>query len=121
MIWNYTNLMIQIVGGLLGAHAAATLTTRDQGFGGFGHSVVGMLAGTVSSCFLQALADPLVAPGGGPTGPPPIESILQGLVGAFSGAILVLAIELLKREQPRGARIARDKAMPLGPAEESEL
>jgi hypothetical protein len=95
--WTYTNLMIQIVGGLLGAHAAATVTTHGHGFGGFGHSIVGMLAGTVSGCFLQELAHTLVTPGGSRTEPTALEEgILQGLVGATSGAILVLAIGFLK-------------------------
>ena len=40
MIWTSTNLVIQIVTGVLGAHFAAS-AAHEHGFGFFGHTIVG--------------------------------------------------------------------------------
>ena len=55
MIWTSTNLVIQIVTGVLGAHFAAS-AAHEHGFGFFGHTIAGLIAGAFSGYFLQKLA-----------------------------------------------------------------
>ncbi|HEY6255176.1 MAG TPA: hypothetical protein VIY51_05220 [Xanthobacteraceae bacterium] len=56
--------MVQIVTGILGAHAAA-VTAHEHGFGALGHSVVGVIGGALSGYFLQTLAATVVTASGG--------------------------------------------------------
>jgi uncharacterized membrane protein YeaQ/YmgE (transglycosylase-associated protein family) len=44
MIWTSTNLVIQIVTGVLGAHFAAS-AAEEHGFGFFGHTLAGLVGG----------------------------------------------------------------------------
>ena len=61
MTWSITNLVIQIVGGFLGAHATTTVT-KEHGFGFLGNSLTGLIGGALSGFFLQSLAAPVALP-----------------------------------------------------------
>jgi uncharacterized membrane protein YeaQ/YmgE (transglycosylase-associated protein family) len=63
MIWTTSNLIIQIVTGILGAHFAATLA-KEHSFGFFGHTLSGLIAGAFSGYFLQSLAATVVTANG---------------------------------------------------------
>jgi len=94
--WTYTNLVIQIIAGVLGGYAAAT-AAHEHSFGAFGHTLVGALGGAASGYFLQKLAGTVVTASGSLNEPTAVENgILQGLAGAVSGGILVLAVGFLK-------------------------
>jgi hypothetical protein len=54
MDWTITNLLLQTVGGLAGAHFAAT-ALHDYRFGMLGHSLVGLFGGALSGYFIQLL------------------------------------------------------------------
>jgi len=96
MAWSYTNLVIEIIAGLLGSHAAAT-AVREYGFGAFGHTMAGALGGAFSGCFLQRLVATTVTASGGLNEPTELENaILQALAGAISGGILMLLVGFIK-------------------------
>lgn len=57
--WTIANLLIQMIAGLLGAHAAAAVI-HEHKFGLIGHTLVGLLAGAVSGFFLQGVAVTMV-------------------------------------------------------------
>ena len=63
MIWTTSNLIIQIVTGILGGHFAATLA-REHSFGFIGHTLTGLIAGAFSGYFLQSLAATVVTANG---------------------------------------------------------
>ena len=47
MNWTATNMVIQIIAGVLGAHGAA-VAAHEHRFGFLGHTLAGALAGAVS-------------------------------------------------------------------------
>jgi uncharacterized membrane protein YeaQ/YmgE (transglycosylase-associated protein family) len=63
MIWTSTNLVIQMVAGVLGAHFVAT-AAHEHGFGFIGHTIAGLIAGALSGYFLQKLAVTVVTASG---------------------------------------------------------
>ena len=50
MEWTTTNLTVQALAGLAGAHCAAA-ALQDHRFGATGHSLVGLIAGALSGNF----------------------------------------------------------------------
>ena len=52
--WTVVNLAIQAIAGILGAHTAA-MAAQEHHFGFVGHSLVGLIAGTLSGYFLQRI------------------------------------------------------------------
>jgi uncharacterized membrane protein YeaQ/YmgE (transglycosylase-associated protein family) len=48
----YTNLLIEIIGGIVGGHFAA-LAAREYSFGALGHTIAGAVGGAFSGVFLQ--------------------------------------------------------------------
>jgi uncharacterized membrane protein YeaQ/YmgE (transglycosylase-associated protein family) len=52
MTWTFTNLVIQIIAGILGGHAAAA-ASKEHGFGALGHTIVGAVGGGLSGAFFQ--------------------------------------------------------------------
>jgi hypothetical protein len=103
MTWTYTNLILQVVAGILGAHAAAG-ALRDYAFGAFGHTISGALGGGLSGYFLQTLAGTLVTAAGSLTKPTAVDQVfLQLLTGAVAGGILTLGSGLVVHgfAQPR--------------------
>ena len=104
MIWTSTNLVIQILTGVLGAHFAAT-AAREHGFGFFGHTLVGAIGGALSGYFLQTLAVTLVTGSGSLNEIRAIDNaVLQGLAGIAAGGCLMLVVGFIKHSiDHRGA------------------
>jgi uncharacterized membrane protein YeaQ/YmgE (transglycosylase-associated protein family) len=97
MTWTTTNLVIQIIAGILGGHGAA-VAAKEHSFGAIGHTIVGAVGGAVSGYFLQTIVGTVV------TGTGDIQQdadfvtqwILQGLAGLAAGGILTMAVGFLK-------------------------
>jgi hypothetical protein len=100
MIWTSTNLVIQILAGVVGAHFAAT-AAREHGFGFVGHT----LAGAIGGYFLQTLAVNLVTANGSLNEIGAVDNaVLQGLAGIAAGGCLMLAVGFIKHSvDHRGA------------------
>jgi len=79
-MWTLTNLLVQIIAGILGGHAAAT-AAKDHGFGVIGHTLAGAVGGGLSGLFLQTLPDIVVSdPSGTVNAPTAVDHyVLQGL------------------------------------------
>jgi uncharacterized membrane protein YeaQ/YmgE (transglycosylase-associated protein family) len=102
MTWTFTNLVVQIVTGILGAHAAA-VAVHEHSFGALGHTVVGALGGGLSGYFLQSLASTMVTASGSLNQVSVVDqAVVQGLVGAVAGGILMLVVGLVKHSLDRG-------------------
>jgi hypothetical protein len=96
MTWTFTNLVIQIIAGILGGHAAAK-GAKEHSFGALGHTVVGAVGGGLSGAFFQTFVGTMVTAGGSLTEPTVVEqSVLQGLTGAAAGGIVTLAVGFIK-------------------------
>jgi hypothetical protein len=96
MEWSWTFVMIQIVAGVLGGHAAA-IAAHEHSFGAIGHTLVGAAGGAFSGYFLQTLAATVVTGSGHLNEPRLFEQIMiQGLAGAVAGGIAMLIVGLLK-------------------------
>jgi hypothetical protein len=93
--WTTTNLIVQIVAGLIGAHLAAT-ALHEHRFGWLGHSIVGLIAGALSGYFLQTIALTVVT-GSGSLNEPRVAdvAVIEALTGAVVGAIGMAAIGFL--------------------------
>jgi hypothetical protein len=95
MEWTTTNLVLQTVAGLAGAHFAAT-ALHDHRFGFLGHSLVGLIAGALSGYFLQVQALTVVTGSGSLNEPRIVEVfVIEGLTGAVVGAIAMAAVGML--------------------------
>ncbi len=93
-----TNLMVQIVAGLGGAHLTA-VALQDHRFGWLGHSLVGVLAGALSGYFLQEIAVTVVTGSGSVNQPKLTEvAVIEVLTGAVAGAIAMAAVGFLVKE-----------------------
>lgn len=105
MEWTTTNLWIQIVGALIGAHIAAT-AAHEHAFGFWGHTVVGLIAGALGGYFLQTYAVTMVTGSGSLNAPRPPEVIaLQAVTGAVLGGIAMIAVGFVAtRRSPPGAQ-----------------
>jgi hypothetical protein len=96
MIWTSTNLVIQIVTGVLGAHFAAS-AAQEHGFGFIGHTLVGAVAGALSGYFLQKLAVTVVTASGSLNEVDAADNaVLQGLTGLAAGGCLMLVVGFIK-------------------------
>lgn len=97
MTWTTTNLVIQIIAGILGGHGAA-LVAKEHSFGALGHTIAGALGGALSGYFLQTLVATVVTATGDVQQDADIvtQSILQGLAGLAAGAVLTMAVGFLK-------------------------
>lgn len=95
MVWTTTSLVIQVIAGVVGAHIAAN-ALRDHAFGFWGHTIVGLVAGTAGGCFLQTYAATVVT-GNGSVNPvrPGELFFLQALTGAVLGGLAMLAAGML--------------------------
>jgi uncharacterized membrane protein YeaQ/YmgE (transglycosylase-associated protein family) len=104
MTWTVTNLVIQIIAGILGAHAAAT-AAKEHSFGALGHTIVGALGGALSGHFLQTLASTVVTGSGSINEPTAVEqAVLQGLTGAAAGGITMLAVGFVRHNMEQEKR-----------------
>jgi hypothetical protein len=104
MIWTSTNLVIQILAGVVGAHFAAS-AAREHGFGFVGHTLAGAIGGALSGYFLQTLAVTLVTASGSLNEIGAVDNaVLQGLAGIAAGGCLMLAVGFIKHSvDHRGA------------------
>jgi len=59
MNWTTTNLIIQIIAGILGGHGAA-VASKEHSFGALGHTIAGAVGGAVSGYFLQTIVGTVV-------------------------------------------------------------
>jgi hypothetical protein len=94
--WAASNVAIQTVAGILGAHGAA-VAAHEHRFGFLGHTVAGAVAGALSGYFLQTLAITMVTAGGSMNEPTAVENAaLQSLTGLVVGACCVMAVALVR-------------------------
>ncbi len=99
--WTVTNLLIQILAGIAGAHAAA-IASHEHRFGFIGHSVAGLLAGAFSGFFFQVLAMTVVSGGGNTMPVSRVEAvIIQVMTGAAAGAIVMFVIGFVRHEMSK--------------------
>lgn len=104
MTWTVTNLVIQIITGILGGHAAAT-AVKEHSFGVSGHTIVGALGGALSGYFLQTYASTVVTGSGSINEPTALEqAVLQGLTGAVAGGIAMLLFGFAKHSMQQKNR-----------------
>jgi len=102
MQWTTTNLIVQVLAGLAGAHLAAA-ALHDHRFGVIGHSLVGLIAGALSGYFLQVQALIVVTASGSLNQPRiPDIVVIEGLTGAVVGGIAMAAVGvLLEARKPK--------------------
>jgi hypothetical protein len=104
MTWTVTNLVIQIITGILGGHAAAT-AAKDHSFAALGHTIVGALGGALSGYFLQTFASTLVTASGSVSELRALEqAVVQGLTGAAAGGIAMLVVGFAKHSMEQQKR-----------------
>jgi hypothetical protein len=98
MDWT-TNLAVQAVAGLVGAHFAAT-ALHEHRFGWIGHSLVGLIAGALSGFFLQTIVLRVVTGSGSLNELRTVEAvIIEALTGAVVGAIAMAAAGFVIKER----------------------
>jgi hypothetical protein len=96
MTWTMTNLMIEIIAGIVGAHTVA-MAVREYSFGALGHSMVGAIGGCVSSYFLNALSAMVVNGSEALNEPRLLDQIVaHSLTAAATGGILMLIVGFVK-------------------------
>jgi hypothetical protein len=96
MTWTVTNLVIEIIAGIVGGHMAAA-AAREYSFGALGHSVVGAIGGGFGGYFLQMMAA-IVLNGSDAFNEPTLleQVVVQSITGAAAGGILMLMVGFLK-------------------------
>jgi hypothetical protein len=109
--WAASNVLIQTIAGILGAHGAA-VAAHEHRFGFLGHTATGAVVGALSGNFLQTVVVTVVTAGGAVNEPTAVENaMLQVLTGLVVGGCAMLTIGLLKylaAEHRAGANEARD-------------
>ncbi len=95
--WSTTNLIIQIIAGIIGGHGAA-VASKEYSFGALGHTIAGAIGGALSGYFLQTIVATVVTGTGAVNQDADVVTqwVLQGLAGLAAGAIFTLAVGLLK-------------------------
>lgn len=98
MTWTMTNLVIEIIAGIVGAHIVA-LGARVSNFGALGRSVVGAIGGYVGGYLLDAA---MVLNGSNAlyVSRPLDQTMAQSLTAAATGGILILAISFVAGARP---------------------
>jgi uncharacterized membrane protein YeaQ/YmgE (transglycosylase-associated protein family) len=95
MPWTFTHLVIQIITGILGGHAAAS---KEHSFGALGHTIAGAAGGALSGVFFQTYVSTVVTASGSMAEPTAGEqAIIQAVTGAVVGGICTLAVGFIKR------------------------
>jgi len=107
MTWTITNLVIEIIAGIVGAHAISA-AVKEHSFGAIGHTIAGAAGGAFSGYFLQTLAATVVNASGEVQhdADAVTQWLLQGLTGLAAGAILTMAVGFAKHsiDQHRSSR-----------------
>lgn len=93
MTWTLTNLVIELIAGVIGGHAIAT-AAKEHSFGWRGHTITGAMGGAFSGYFLQTVAATVVNAGGEVQQDPDLitQWLLQFLTGLAAGAIVTMAV-----------------------------
>ena len=101
MAWTLSNLIIQVIAGLVGAHIAAA-AAHEQRFGFWRHTLVGLASGALSGFFLQ-ISPITVVTGSGSLNVPTSAEIyaIEALTGAIVGGIAMLAVGFFISERSR--------------------
>jgi hypothetical protein len=97
MTWTLTNLIIEIIPGIVGGHAIAAVA-KEHTFGALGHTITGALGGAFSGYFLQTLAALVVdSAGNAYQGADQVTQwVLQAITGLVAGAIVTMAVGFAK-------------------------
>lgn len=97
MTWTLTNLVIQVIAGMVGGNAVATVA-KDHSYGWLGHTLTGALGGLVSGYFLQMRALSIVDATGElqQTSDPIMQWFVQLIAGLVAGAVVTFSIHLAK-------------------------
>jgi hypothetical protein len=97
MTWTLTNFLIQMIAGIVGSHAIATVA-KEHNFGALGHSVTGAVGGAFSGYFLQTLAATVVDSTGqiNQDADQVTQWFIQALAGLVAGAVLTMAVGFAK-------------------------
>ena len=99
--WTITNLVIQAITGVLGAHAAATVA-QEHRFGFMGHSLVGLIAGVFSGYFLQQIVMTTVTATGDAMPMTALDAgVYQAFAGAAIGAAAMMVIGFIRYEMTK--------------------
>jgi hypothetical protein len=99
--WTITNLLIQAITGVLGAHAAATVV-HEHRFGLVGHSLVGLIAGACSGFFLQVVVMTTVTATGDAMPMTALEAgVYQAFAGAAVGALAMMVVGFVRYEMTK--------------------
>jgi len=96
MSWTFTNLVIEIIAGIVGAHAISA-AAKEHSFGAIGHTIAGAAGCAFSGYFLQTLAATVVDSTGEvhQDADAVTRLLLQGL-GLAAGAILTMILGFAK-------------------------
>ena len=98
MDWT-TNLAVQIVAGLAGAHCAAA-ALHEHRFGWIRHSLVGLIAGGFSGYLLQTIVLKVVTGSGSLNELRAVDAvIIEALTGTVVGAIAMAAVGFVVKER----------------------
>lgn len=107
MSWTLTNLLIELIAGIVGGHMIAAVA-KEHSFGALGHTIAGALGGGLSGFFLQTLAGMVVNSAGNAyqATDQVTEWFIQGVTGLIAGAMVTMAIGFAKQpfEQQRLGR-----------------
>src|SRR5580704_8332239 len=97
MSWTLTNLIIEIVAGIVGGHAIATVA-KEHDLGVLGHTVTGALGGAISGYFLQTRVALVVDAGGDIHAASDQVTLwfVQAMTGLVAGAIVTMGVGLAK-------------------------
>lgn len=96
-MWTFWGLIVQIVAGFLGAHAAAS-ASHEHGFGFIGHSLAGLAGGALSGAFLQTAAITVVTGSGSLNAEVGVDTaVIHLITGAVAGAIAMFAVAMFKK------------------------
>jgi uncharacterized membrane protein YeaQ/YmgE (transglycosylase-associated protein family) len=97
MTWTLTNLVIEIIAGIVGAHAISA-AAKEHSFGVIGHAIAGAVGGAFSGYFLQKLAATVVDSTGEVRQDADAVTLwlLQGLTGLAAGAMLTSVVGFAK-------------------------
>ena len=99
--WTVVNLVIQVITGFLGAHAAAVVA-HEHRFGFIGHSLVGLIAGALSGFFLQRIVMTTVTATGDAMPMTALNTcVYQAFAGVAIGALAMMAVGFVRYEMTK--------------------